>query len=145
MGAAAVPEPRPLPREPGSGDEGELVRITGHVVDLQRLGDRWRAEVRTQGATIVVAGLAGAGIPAATMSEGTAVAVIGVVRRPHPAASDRRFAVVPRGPADVRASGTAAGSAAGRHGRRRGQCPCSRLGGCDHVSDACRCSGRPGR
>ena len=112
MGAAAVPEPRPLPREPGSGDEGELVRITGHVVDLQRLGDRWRAEVRTQGATIVVAGLAGAGIPAATMSEGTAVAVIGVVRRPHPAASDRRFAVVPRGPADVRSSGTAAGNAA---------------------------------
>jgi outer membrane biosynthesis protein TonB len=112
MGAAAVPEPRPLLREPGSGDEGELVRITGHVVDLQRLGDRWRAEVRTQGATIVVAGLAGAGIPAATMAEGTAVAVIGVVRRPHPAASDRRFAVVPRGPADVRASGTATGSAA---------------------------------
>jgi hypothetical protein len=107
MGAAAVPEPRPLPREPGSGDEGELVRITGRVVDLRRFGDRWRAEVRTQGATIVVAGLAGAGIPAATMSEGSAVAVIGVVRRPHPAASDRRFAVVPRGPADVRASGTA--------------------------------------
>jgi len=113
MGAAAVPEPRPLPREPGSGDEGELVRITGRVVDLRRLGDRWRAEVRTQGATIVVAGLAGAGIPAATMSEGTSVSVIGVVRRPHPAASDRRFAVVPRGPADVRASGTAASSAAG--------------------------------
>jgi hypothetical protein len=112
MGTAAVPEPRPLPREPGSGDEGELVRITGHVVDLQRLGDRWRAEVRTQGATIVVAGLAGAGIPAATMSEGRAVAVIGVVRRPHPAASDRRFAVVPREPADVHATGTAPGNGA---------------------------------
>ena len=112
-GAAAVPEPRPLPREPGSGDEGELVRITGRVVDLRRMGDRWRAEVRTQGATIVVAGLAGAGIPAATMSEGAAVSVIGVVRRPHPAASDRRFAVVPRGPADVRASGPVTGSAAG--------------------------------
>ena len=111
MGAAAVPEPRPLPREPGSGDEGELVRISGRVVDLRRLGDRWRAEVRTQGATIVVAGLAGAGIPAATMSEGTAVSVIGVVRRPHPAAADRRFAVVPRGPADVRASAMASSSA----------------------------------
>ena len=113
MGAAAVPEPRQLPREPGSGDEGELVRITGRVVDLRRMGDRWRAEVRTEGTQIVVAGLAGAGIPAATMPEGAAISVIGVVRRPHPAASDRRFAVVPRGPADVRASRPVMGSAAG--------------------------------
>ena len=45
------------------------------------------------------------------MSEGTAVSVIGVVRRPHPAAADRRFAVVPRGPADVRASAMASSSA----------------------------------
>ncbi len=110
LGAAAVPEPRSLPREPGSADEGQLVRITGRVVDLQRLGDRWRAEVRTGGGTVVVAGLAGAAIPAATMAEGTRVTVTGVVRRPHPAATDRRFAVVPRGPDDVRVSDAAAGA-----------------------------------
>jgi hypothetical protein len=110
LGAAAVPEPRSLPREPGSADEGQLVRITGRVVDLQRLGDRWRAEVRTGGGTVVVAGLAGAAIPAATMAEGTGVTVTGVVRRPHPAATDRRFAVVPRGPDDVRVSDAAGGA-----------------------------------
>jgi len=112
LGTVAIPAPRGLPREPGSADEGELVRIAGSVVDLERLGDRWRAEVRTAGGTIVVAGLAGAGIPAATIAEGAGVTVVGVVRRPHPAATDRRFAVVPRGPGDVRAS-DAAGTAAG--------------------------------
>jgi hypothetical protein len=116
LGAAAVPEPRFLLCEPGSADEGQLVRITGRVVDLQRLGDRWRAEVRTGGGTVVVAGLAGAAIPAATMAEGTGVTVTGVVRRPHPAATDRRFAVVPRGPDDVRVA-DAAGGAAGAPSR----------------------------
>jgi hypothetical protein len=106
LGSGAVPAPRALPREPGSGDEGELVRISGRIVDLQRLGDRWRADVRTGGGTVVVAGLSGAGIPAATMAEGAGVAVVGIVRRPHPAATDRRFAVVPRGPGDVRADGS---------------------------------------
>jgi len=58
--------------------------------------------MRTSGGTIVVAGLAGAGIPAAAIPEGAGVTVVGVVRRPHPAATDRRFAVVPRAPGDVR-------------------------------------------
>jgi hypothetical protein len=119
LGTAKIPAPRNLSRPPGSGDEGELVRIAGRVVDLQRLGNRWRAEVRTSGATIVVAGLAGAGIPAATMAEGTGVTVVGVVRRPHPAATDRRFAVVPRGPGDIHVSdvaGTAAGGLRGSGG-----------------------------
>ena len=113
LGTVEIPAPRALAREPGSADEGELVRIAGSVADLKRLGDRWRAEVRTSGGTIVVAGLAGAGIPAVTMAEGAIVTVVGVIRRPHPAATDRRFAVVPRGPGDVRANG-AAGTAAGR-------------------------------
>ncbi len=103
LGSGALPAPRDLHREPGSADEGELVRVTGRVSHLQRLGDRWRAEVRTTETTIVVAGLAGAGIPAASVAEGSTVAVVGVVRRPHPAASDKRFAVVPRLPADIRA------------------------------------------
>ncbi len=115
LGSAAIPAPRTLAREPGSADEAELVRITGTVTDLQRLGDRWRAEVRTGGGTIVVAGLAGAGIPATTISEGAGVTVVGVVRRPHPAAADRRFAVAPRAPADIRVN-DAVGSPVGvRH------------------------------
>ncbi len=102
LGTVPLPAPRDLRRAPGPADEGELVRVTGRVTDLRRLGDRWRAEVRAGALVVVVAGLAGAGIPAATMDEGSAVAVVGVVRRPHPAATDRRFAVAPRTPADVR-------------------------------------------
>jgi outer membrane biosynthesis protein TonB len=102
LGVLAIPAPRALRGAPGPADEGELVRITGRVLDLRRLGDRWRAEVRTSGGTIVVAGLAGAGIPAAALAEGAGATVVGVVRRPHPAATDRRFAVVPRAPDDVR-------------------------------------------
>ncbi len=102
IGTAALPAARDLVREPGSADECELVRVTGRVVDLRRLGDRWRAELKVAAATVVIAGLAGAGIPAASMPEGASVEVVGVVRRPHPAATDRRFAIVPRSPADVR-------------------------------------------
>ena len=102
LGTAPLPAPRDLRRAPGPADEGELVRVTGRVTDLRRLGDRWRAEVRTRDVVVVVAGLAGSGIPSASMPEGSAVVVVGVVRRPHPAATDRRFAVAPRGPADVR-------------------------------------------
>jgi hypothetical protein len=78
-----------------------LVRIEGRITDVRRLGDRWRAEVATAGGTAVVAGLAGAAVPAAAMPEGATVRVVGVVRRAHPAATDRRWAVVPRDPADV--------------------------------------------
>jgi hypothetical protein len=120
LGRGALPAPRRLAGEPGAQDEGELVRVDGEVVDVRRLGDRWRAEVRSGATTFVVAGLAGAGIPAATLAEGGRASVIGVVRRPHPAASDRRFAVVPRGPGDVRA-GPAAASAPASPGSSGGQ------------------------
>ena len=113
LGSGALPAPRALAGEPGTADEGRLVRLEGTVLDLKRLGDRWRAEVRTSRATIVVAGLAGAGIPSATLREGARATVVGVVRRPHPAATDRRFAVVPRSPADVRVTAGGAARAAG--------------------------------
>ena len=112
LGSGTVPTPRRIAGEPGVNDEAELVRLEGDVVDVQRLGDRWRAEVRTSRAVVVVAGLAGAGIPAATLIEGGRATVTGVVRRPHPAASDRRFAVAPRAPADVRATGAPEGATA---------------------------------
>jgi hypothetical protein len=57
--------------------------VSGRVVDLRRLGDRWRAEIRVAAATIVVAGLAGAGILAASMPAGASVEVTGAVRLPH--------------------------------------------------------------
>jgi hypothetical protein len=113
LGSGTLPAPRALAGDPGSADEGQLVRVQGTVVDLTRLGDRWRAEVRTSRATVVVAGLAGSGIPSATLREGAVASVVGVVRRPHPAASDRRFAVVPRSAADVRVTSWGSGRASG--------------------------------
>ncbi len=111
LGSGTVPAPGRIVGEPGVAEEGELVRVEGEVVDVARLGDRWRAEVKTSRAVIVVAGLAGAGIPAATLVEGGRATVTGVVRRPHPAASDRRFAVVPRTLGDIRAAGPSSGAA----------------------------------
>ena len=136
LGTGKIPAPRDLPREPGSADEGELVRIAGTVADLTRLGDRWRAEVRTTGTTIVVAGLAGAGIPAATVAEGSRITVVGVVRRPHPAATDRRFAVVPRGPGDVRVSAAAPAAGAPRVGGRATSRPGALSGGSGQSSSS---------
>jgi hypothetical protein len=112
LGGGAPPRPRRLTVEPGGRDEGQLVSIDGDVVDVRRTGDRWRAEVHSGSTTFVVAGMAGAGIPATTLAEGRRASVIGVVRRPHPAASDRRFAVVPRGAEDVRPGGPARSAAA---------------------------------
>ena len=97
-------------RAPRGATKGELVRVEADVIDVQRLGDRWRAEVRTAGKVVVVAGLAGAAIPAATLVEGGHAIVTGVVRRPHPAAVDRRFAVVPRSTADIRMTGPGTGA-----------------------------------
>ena len=53
-------------------------------------------------------GLAGAGIAASSVVEGRRATVVGIVRRPYPGASDRRWSVVPRGPADVDLGGAAA-------------------------------------
>ena len=55
--------------------------------------------------------------------EGSRVRIVGIVRRPNPAASDQHFVLVPRSPADIRvlASGApAAGSGGTRTGASRG-------------------------
>jgi hypothetical protein len=93
--------PRGLARAPGPADEWWLVRVSGTVGSVRRLGDRWRAELRVGKARVVILGLAGAAIPATALIEGRRATVVGIVRRPYPSASDRRFAVVPRGPADL--------------------------------------------
>jgi hypothetical protein len=92
---------------PGTAHEWRLVRVRGDVVDIHKLGDRWRAELLVGGQRIPISGLAGARIPATTLVEGRTATIVGIVRRPYPSATDRRFAIVPRGPADVRIGGSA--------------------------------------
>ena len=66
------------------------------------------------------------GSPSTTLADGRTATVIGIARRPYPSATDRRFAVTPRSPADVRVAGRADADAAGggsRRGRRPGPAP----------------------
>jgi hypothetical protein len=101
LGRAAV-RPIILDRPPGPGHEWRLVRLTGTVIDVRRLGDRWRAELRMAGGrTAVIDGLAGARIDPTRVAEGRRVTLTGIVRRPYTTSRDRRFAVVPRSPDDI--------------------------------------------
>jgi hypothetical protein len=92
---------------PGAAHEWRLVRVRGDVVDVHRSGDRWTADLLVGGARVPIAGLAGASIPSAALIEGRTATVVGIVRRPYPSATDRRFAIVPRSPADVTIGGPA--------------------------------------
>ncbi len=116
LGAGADLVPRILAGAPGEAVEWQLVRIAGTITSVTRLGDRWRAEVRVGGASVLVTGLAGAGIASTALIEGRAVTVVGIVRRPYPSATDRRFSVVPRGPGDLAVGPAAAGGAGGSGG-----------------------------
>src|SRR5262249_28074214 len=53
------------------------------------------------GSKAVVAGQAGAGIPSTAILVGRRITVVGIVKRPYPTASDRRYAVLPRDGVDV--------------------------------------------
>ena len=91
----------------GQADEWRLVRISGTITKVERFGDRWRAEVALAGskeARVPILGQAGAGIPSTRLEEGASVTVIGIVKRPYPTATDRRFAVLPRSGADLTTS-----------------------------------------
>ena len=81
------------------------MRVAGTVVDVKKLGDRWRAEVSVGRDPVVVSGLVGAGIPSTTLVEGRVATIVGIVRRPYPGATDRRWSIAPRGPADVAIGG----------------------------------------
>jgi outer membrane biosynthesis protein TonB len=100
-GRGAVPTPRTLRGAPGVAHEWRLVRVSGTVTDVVRLGGRWRAELALGRDRVVVAGLTGAAIPVTAVVEGRAATIVGIVRRPYPSATDRRFSIVPRSPADV--------------------------------------------
>ncbi len=101
LGPGRPVAPARLDRAPGPADEWRLVRVSGRIVEVRRLGGRWRAELALGSDRVVVEGLAGARIPASALVEGRSATVVGIVRRPYPTATDRRFAVVPRGPSDV--------------------------------------------
>jgi hypothetical protein len=108
-----------LAAAPSEAQEGQLVRIAGTVTSVTRLGDRWRADVRVGSASVLVTGLSGSSIPSTLLVEGRAATIVGVVRRPYPTATDRRWAVAPRGTFDV-AIGPAGSSGGGSTGSGQG-------------------------
>jgi DNA/RNA endonuclease YhcR with UshA esterase domain len=114
LGKAAATA-RSVAKAPGTGSEWELVRVTGTVVDVRRYGQAWRAELRlADGSTVPIVGLARAGISVDRIREGQVGAIVGIVRRAYPSATDRRFAVLPRTRTDLDLSaGTKPGQAAG--------------------------------
>jgi hypothetical protein len=85
----------------GPADEWRLVWVSGTVASVERLGDRWRAEVAVGSARLLVLGQAGAGIPSTLIDVGSQVTITGIVKRPYPTATDRRFGLLPRSTADV--------------------------------------------
>jgi hypothetical protein len=102
IGGGAAVAPLTLQRAPAERDEWLLVRLSGTILKVERLGDRWRAEIELPGgAKVPVLGQAGAGIPSTAILAGRRITVTGIVRRPYPSASDRRFAVLPRDGGDV--------------------------------------------
>jgi hypothetical protein len=105
--------PRVLVGQPDVGLAWRLVRVSGRVVSVHRLGATWRAELSVGGVELPIYGAARTGIPSTTLVEGRSATVTGVVRPPYPTATDRRAAVAPRTVADVSLGG---GTGAGRAG-----------------------------
>jgi hypothetical protein len=102
LGGGTPVRPATLHRAPAERDEWLLVRLSGTVVRVERIGERWRAEITlADGTKAPIQGQAGAGIPSTAIVAGRRITVTGIVRRPYPTASDRRFAVLPRSGADV--------------------------------------------
>jgi hypothetical protein len=125
-GSGPMPPALVLHGQPGVAHEWRLVTVTGRIDTIHKLGDRWRAELIVGAQKVVVVGEAGAGIPSSALVGGRTATVIGIARRPFPSATDRRFAVTPRFPADVRvdgqpvASGNDGGGASGQGARSGG-------------------------
>jgi len=105
-GSEAI-SPLELRAGPTAAHEWRLVRVRGDVLDVHRAGDRWDAELLVGGVRVPILGLAGAAIPSSALVGGRTATITGIVRRPYPTATDRRFAIVPRSSADL-VSGSAA-------------------------------------
>jgi hypothetical protein len=104
-GSGAPPAPRALTLAPGASDVWALVRLRGTLAEVHRSGNRWRAELIVGGAMVPISGLPGSAIDPKRLIEGSAGTVTGIVRRALPSSSDKRYMVVPRGPADMDLSG----------------------------------------
>jgi hypothetical protein len=92
---------------PAGAHEWRVVRVRGDVVDVHRSGQRWQAELLVAGIRVPILGLAGASIPSSAVVKGRTATIVGIVRRPYPSASDRRFAVLPRSATDLTMGGPA--------------------------------------
>ena len=113
LGSGASVSAADLGRAPGERDEWLLVQLSGTVLKVERLGDRWRAEIQlANGSKVPVHGQAGAGIPSTAIVAGRKITVTGIVKRPYPTASDRRFAILPRSGSDVAIGPAGGGSGA---------------------------------
>ena len=113
--------PETLDGGPGPAHEWRLVRVSGIVLDVRRLGSTWRAELSVGGERVAIAGLAGSGIASTALVEDHPATIIGIVRRPYPTATDRRYQVVPRGPSDVALGPVGLGGSSGAGGLTGGQ------------------------
>jgi hypothetical protein len=108
---SGTPIAHALKGSPTAATEWRLVRLTGTISDVHRSGDRWTAELATSGTTkVLLSGLAGSGIAGAAVTEGRSATITGIVKRPYPTATDRRFAIVPRRPSDLILGQAAAGT-----------------------------------
>jgi len=113
MHAVIQVQPASRVSAPGPSDEWRLVRISGTIVKVERFGDRWRADLAITGskdAHVPILGQAAAGIPSTRVVQGSTVTVTGIVKRPYPTATDRRFAILPRSGADLETSAGSAGA-----------------------------------
>jgi lamin tail-like protein len=101
LGRGAMPAPIILRRSPTAAHEWRLARATGIVTTIERSGDRWSAELAVGGQRLLVIGLAGSEIGSSLVVEGRQATVTGIVKRPYPTSSDRRFSLIPRERSDI--------------------------------------------
>ena len=109
--------PRVIGAPPGPELTWRLVRVTGRVASVHRLGTTWRAEIAVAGREVPIHGTARSGVPSTALVEGRLATVTGVVRPPYPTATDRRPAIAPRFVADVSLGSSAEPVAPGQGGQ----------------------------
>ncbi len=112
--------PRVLGAPPGLDLAWRLVRVTGQVASVHRLGTTWRAEIAVAGREVPIYGAARSGIPSTILVEGRLATVTGVLRPPYPTATDRRPAIAPRSVADVSLGASAESVGRGPDGQGSG-------------------------
>jgi hypothetical protein len=97
----ATPVVHELRGVPTASGEWRLVRLRGTLDEVHKDGDAWTAELVSGSRRVPVRGVDGSGIAAPTAAEGRQATIVGIVKRAFPTATDQRFAVLPRRPADV--------------------------------------------